>query len=453
MEISQDKQLELLRWLLTTLDSQWLSKAASAFSPAEASRLGGRIRSTMGRTEMKAILSLLGKNKVANLSEAAQVVQAYINLAYGERGFNGSFRPVTYPGGQQRLEIEVRRFSGLDAIKKVAQAAGERPGLAAETLWSTWFEALLPDDQVEVLVQSGSGENAPDLIIVTVASESFVPPLEPVPVKEEKKEKEVKEELSPIAALLQIPLEEMTASPASQANPLHPAPAATPNPQPGWPSSTSMTGNGNQNPPASPNPARPVIGAEEPGANRQVAGALNQRLSQTRTPGQEENRLPPGTPPALQTQGEGVTAGGPVAPQALRVDPGTGRPLFAEDFEETAKKNVEKRKAKKEMPFMSRFLISKEAKELLAQSENDQPVELFSLATGIESIVQRMIAEENMRQPGTITTPVHVVDGPDGALEIHVGSQIYGSVGEVPPGPVLNLLQRAVAEWTDKQGI
>ena len=416
-DINRDKQFELLRWLFTSLDGQWLSRTAGVYGPGEASKLNGRVHNALGRTAMKAMLSLVGKSKADNLTEATEIIKTYLNLVYGERGFNGSFRPVVRAQGQERLEIEVVRFSAMDGIKKVAQAAGERVGLAAEGLWSTWFETLLPDEQVEIAIRSNG--NSPDLISVTVASESFVPLLE----MEE-------EELSPIAALLQLPLEPNQ-------------PASPPPPQPESQNSAPYIANGNT---SNPQPsAAPMIGAGEPGADRSRAGALNQRLSRPPEPNEALSQTPVSNPAPEQS-------GAPWVPSSvLRVNPTSGRPLFAEDMEEDAKKSIEKRKAQKGLPLMSRLMLSKEAKEMIQNSGDVQPVQPFSLASGIEAILQRLINQEQIRMPGSIPVPVHVVGGPDGELQIHVGPQVYGSVGDVPPGRIKELLQQAVNEWMESQ--
>jgi hypothetical protein len=207
------------------------------------------------------------------------------------------------------------------------------------------------------------------------------------------------------------------------------------------------------NPTPSPQPEpeipNPVIGASESGADRKVAGALNQRLARLLKPTDNSDQLPPGTPPALQSQAAPTW----VPTNALRVNPDSGRPLFSENLDDEVKRSVERRKSQKGMTFMSRLMLSKEAQEMLKGSEDEKPVQLLSLAGGVEINLQRLLGQELVRQPGSITEPVHVVDGPDGDLQIHVGRQVYSSVGEVPPGRILELLQQAVAEWMDSQGV
>ncbi len=454
-EINRDKQLELLRWLLTAQDAQWLAKTAAVYNPVEASRLNGRVRSTMGRTEMKAILTLVGKNKADNLSDAAQIVQTWLALAYGERGFSGTFRPIQNNAGMSRLEIEVLRFTALDAAKKLAQSSGERPGLVAESFWSAWFETLLPDEQVEISVRSGA--NNTDIITVAMASAN----LEEPPV----------EELSPIAAALQIPFDPVNNSSDSfAASSSAPTPNnATPAPNPNIPQNYPFTSGYvykpgvepaaigysgpvemplSALPPSPPLESKPTMSGSDAGADRRNAGSLNQRLAR-KTPPVSADKLPPDAPPALQNQ----ESKPPVPAAALRLDPETGRPLFSEDYDETAKRNIEKRKAQqKGLPLVSRLMLSKEAKELMQQGGEVVPIQPFSLTGGIESIFQRLIMDENNRQPNSITTPAHVVDGPEGDLQIHVGTQVYGSVDEVPPGRIRELLQEAVARWMESQG-
>ncbi|MEI6044229.1 MAG: hypothetical protein WCS37_07540 [Chloroflexota bacterium] len=443
-EIHRDKQIELLRWLLTTLDGQWLSKIAAVSGPSEASKLNGRVHSTLGRTEMKAMLALLGKNQAENLGQAADILKTYLSIAYGERGFSGIFRPVVKTGeGQERLEIELRRFTALDAIRKVAQAAGEPVGLATEGLWSAWFETLLPQEQVEVNLRSDGV--TPDLVVITTASAHFIAA--------------ITEDFSPIASVLQIPLEQIESPAASSSS----APVSQPTPTE-WPSaaekpsgfpftqsytyrpevasnSYSSLPETSHPPEAPPTPeiAKPVSNAPELGLDRK-AGTLNQRLSRLQKP-TDSSEIPPA----------GSLAPPPVPTNTLRVNLDSGRPLFSEDLEADVKRSVERRKAQKGLPLISRIMLSKEAKEMLKESGDEKPIQPFSLASGIEMILQRLINQELARQPGSITEPVHVVNGPEGFLQIHVGVRVYESVGEVPPGHILDLLQQAVAEWMDSQ--
>lgn len=447
-EISRDKQFELLRWLLTAQDSQWLSKMAAAYGPAEAVKLDGRVRSTLGRTEMKAMLALLNKSRAANLNEAAEIVQAYLGIAYGERGFVGTFRPVQDSGQQARLGVEVARFTALDTVKKAAQASHERSELVSQTCWTAWFETLLPEAQIAVSVQTGP--NATELIVVTATTASFG--------------LTDAEELSPIAAALQIPLEHSIPAPISnQITPPPDQPTAVTAPPPsakpeGYPFTSGYVyrpdaepapinsdGSGMSLPQAIlPPDAPPIIGANAPGVEPITGGSLNQRLSRLQKTEPAPEMLPPDVPPALQNQAE--TSAVPFS--VLRLDPASGRPLFQGNLDEEVKRSVEKRKiTQKSLPLMSRLMLSKEARELMQQNVDEKPLAGLSLPIGVEANLQRLIIQD-----GSLREAVHVMDGPDGELQIVVGPRTYGSVGEVPEGRVRELLQQAVEEWTTSQG-
>jgi hypothetical protein len=139
----------------------------------------------------------------------------------------------------------------------------------------------------------------------------------------------------------------------------------------------------------------------------------------------------------------------PVSPEALplvRFDTKTAKPLFSEDVERKVKENVERRELKRNK-LMQKIFISKEARDLLDKGAEQEIVPEFSLATGIENVLQQLIARENKLIPDSITDIVHVVAGPDGELQIQVGARIYSAISDVPESRVKQLLQQAVAEW------
>lgn len=64
----------------------------------------------------------------------------------------------------------------------------------------------------------------------------------------------------------------------------------------------------------------------------------------------------------------------------------------------------------------------------------------------IEEILQDHIA----RRPAPLPYEVHVRTGPDDALQIRVGSDIYGSPDEVPDPEIRELIRAAVSEWESR---
>jgi len=71
------------------------------------------------------------------------------------------------------------------------------------------------------------------------------------------------------------------------------------------------------------------------------------------------------------------------------------------------------------------------------------PPEAPTLADQIEEILQALVA----RQLPPPAEELHVINGLDGGLEIHLGSRVYHSMEDLPPGPAKELLQAAVAHW------
>ncbi len=71
------------------------------------------------------------------------------------------------------------------------------------------------------------------------------------------------------------------------------------------------------------------------------------------------------------------------------------------------------------------------------------PPRALTLADQIEEILQVLVA----RQSPPLAEELHVIDGQDGSLEIHLGSRVYRNVEDLPPGHAKELLQAAVAHW------
>lgn len=71
------------------------------------------------------------------------------------------------------------------------------------------------------------------------------------------------------------------------------------------------------------------------------------------------------------------------------------------------------------------------------------PPRALTLADQIEEILQGLVA----RQSPPLAEELHVINGQDGGLEIHLGNRVYHNVEDLPPGHVKELLQAAVAHW------
>jgi hypothetical protein len=359
----------------------------------------------------------VGKNKSDNLADAVEIIKTFLQLAYGEKGFIGQFK-----NGQSanRIEIEISKWTLLDNLKKAAGGATESLSLTTELLWSSWFETLLPNTQIEVSGQfAGSGGRNTDWFSVVCFSEEeghWLPANEPappavIPVAAPVAPPPV--EISPIAAALQIPLVEKTTESTDYTSYTPPTHAFNiprpPTPEP----SASVT---------LPAPATPPA---------PVGGSLSQRLASKR-----QNETPTVEPVAPT----------PEAAPLIRYDNKTAKPLFTEDVDKKVKENVERSELKRNK-LMQKLFISKEARELLEKGASQEAVPEFSLAQGIENVLQQLIIRENNLIPDSIPETVHVVAGPDGELQIQVGNRIYSAISEVPESRVKQLLQQAVQEW------
>ncbi|HEX2914233.1 MAG TPA: hypothetical protein VH186_25765 [Chloroflexia bacterium] len=459
-QINTDKQLDILRWMIYSLDGQWLARTSAVYGPEEASKLNTRVRASFGKLEMKALLALLGKKQAANLSDAAEMLKAYFTLAFGERGFQGQFKPViASPGGSARLEVEVQKLVALESLKKAAQQAKEDPALACELLWNSWLETLLPEASLQITIRSLP---AGELYQIDSLAEIFTSPL-PVPTAistpastvPEPVSTENEEGLSPIAAALRIPLDQVAPSASTG-----PAPVSDPY------ASNSFSFNSPPPPLASDTRpgAVPPIGESEVSGQRPGSG-LSRRI-RLQSSGSDNSALEPSglnsypaeTTPAWQPES---FAGQPTwesshpdstvpPPASLGLDPNTGRPLFSSTPESEAKDALRSYKSRN-LPLMSRMFMSKEARELFAKSSEQPVVRPVSIAANVDLILQRKLAQARMAQPGSYPEDIRVVGGMDGGVQIVIGNRTYDSVSDVPAGPIRAILNAAVEEWSESQ--
>ncbi len=467
--IDPQKQTEVLRWLMFAWDGQWQARALALYGPVEASRLSARVRSAFGKVEMRALLSLVGKERAVNLADAAGLLETYFNFVWGERGFQGRFLPPeTAPNGTPRMTVQVRQMTALESLKKAAQSAGEDPSLACEMLWSAWLETLLPDSQVQVTARLGDNYDQFQIDNLGEALPNPVPfpgrevaPASPNP-KSPHLPDEADFEESPIAAALQIPLERVA--------PGHTGELSQPNmddPYASGPASYSPPPGSTGNSPGpdslryAPAPStnnlfstQQLIGAGEPGADHNLlrrggTGGLTSRLQQ-----KAENAQPS---EAQQAQARRVTPPPQAAPLPAipdfqpapfgpyQNDPATGRPLFSTDPEEEARSKVLR---SKNLPLMSRLFMGKEARELIDRGKDEPMVHLSSIAEKVDFILQRRMAQARMANPGQFLESVRVTGGPEGALEILIGNQRFSSIDQIPPGPTLGIIRQAVEEYS-----
>ncbi|MDB5081271.1 MAG: hypothetical protein JWP00_3195 [Chloroflexi bacterium] len=454
--IDPRKQTEVLRWLMSALDSQWQARTLALYGPVETARLSTRVRSAFGKVEMKALLALVNKERAANLADAVELLETFFTFVWGERGYQGRFLPLdTVSSGMTRLTIHVQRMTALDSLKKAAQAAGEDPALPCEMLWSAWFETLLPDQQIQVTARLSEGydEFQIDMLDETLLNPPAFPAafsaIPEVRTPAAALPDDADFENSPIAAALQIPIEQVA---RAAANGDLAATASLNDPYASGPASYSpppvTTGAANNSPVPSQNnilSSQQRSGTAEPGAHENLSrrggtGGLTSRLQQ------KAESAHPSTPESTgQTPAWNTTPPGPpvLPPQA---DPQTGRPLYSGDPEEEARSRVLRSKS---LPLMSRLFMTKAGRELYERGRDEPLVQLSTIAEKVDLVLQRRMAHAREVYPGQFPDQVRVIGGPDGALQIMVGNQRYQSLDQVPAGPVLDIIKQSVEEWSE----
>jgi hypothetical protein len=448
--IDKDKQLDIMRWLMYAWDGQWLGRTAAVYGAGEAAKMNSRVRSAFAKIEMKGLLALVGKKQADNLSDAAEMLRTYFDLVFGERGFQGRFSPVAAaPGGGSRLEIQVVKLTALDSLKKVAQAANEPATGACELLWTTWFESLLPDAQLQVASRS---ENGYEVYHVVSLAEQF----------------------TATPDLFDVPMPAEFARPVAPApvvvapSPVQPLPANVPNMPPALPklepptpspvsfSASSPIAEALQIPmeQVKPPEARPagLIGGSEPGATVNQQSGMGGRLLGNAPAPLSFADLVPGNPPAQAQTAPPPAFVAPVAPAgtplpSLGVDT-SGRPLFSGDLQEEAKMRAIRTKNKTQGGF-GRLFMSKQARELMDKAVDEPVMQVTSVAAKVDSVLQPKLQAARQLNPGVYPEIVRVVGGPEGELQIVVGNQVYQSVNDMPPGPVQDIIRQAVDEWSE----
>jgi len=403
-EIKPERQLELLRWLISFQDAQWLIKATAALGSSDALKLNSKVRNALAKTEMKAILALVGKSKADNLADAFEILKTFLSLVYGERGWKGEFRLFS----EYQAEIEVSSWSLTDTLRKATNSGTEAFSFAVEMLWNGWFEMLLPDTHVEISSKlSGTNGRTSDLFSITCFSEAFAVSNQPTVVNPPVLES------NPVAEALQILLEDEKPETA---------------PVPSLVDYTTYT------PPVAVRQPTPVLPTEQPDNKPMHGGTLSQRLANKRPSASETN---PQQSPGNETAPSNIVP---------LYDPKNARPLYSVDLEQKTKDAIGRGELKRNK-LMQKLFLSKEARELLENAADEAPVPAFNLAAGIEGILQNLIAERNYTSPGYISEEVHVIGGAEGELQILVGKRVFGAVSEVPPGHIRELLDEAVTRW------
>lgn len=516
-EINQERQLELLRRLLFAWDGQWFLKSAAAFGPDEALKVNARVRAAYGRLEMKAMLALLGQEKAASLADSLAIIKSYHQIAFSHNPILSGVHLVasgTNGGGRGKALVALNRCVALDNAKRSALPVSPSDSncIYCQMLWTTWFENLLPDAQIEVVFESQPVQGAAHGILAVtsfhaptaspVAEAATIPnqnpfmtaptsypagfsvpanPItQPTPASQPLPPQNVPTYSDPATVYPPSLSPNQPANyPPSQSTPTsdpylntayssnsmpdsysYPPNEPAPNPySTSYPPTQQVSYSPEPNyPPATPATpsATPLIGGNEVGANNSRAiapsGSLRQRLQQNREPNT------PTVPNVPSVSNQPVPPPPPVNPDepmlvpTVHIDPTTGRPLFNGDMERLIETGVKSSK-KKSLNLISRVMLSKEAQQLLKESANNPvpPVVPMTLANSIDTILQRLIINEQNERPGSIVGIVRVSNRPSGDLLIQVGSIYYDSVDAIPPGRTKELLQQAISLWYESQ--
>lgn len=497
-EINQERQLELLRRLLFAWDAQWFLKSAAAFGPDEALKVNARVRAAYGRLEMKAMLALIGQEQAANLADSLEVIKTYHQIAFSHNPILSGTHLVASDtnGNRGKALVALARCVALDNAKRSALpvSPSDTNCIYCQMLWTTWFENLLPDAQIEVVFEAQSMQGAPHGVLTVTCYRATsstaatfetpaVPaynPFMPPPTNNIATPAAVYPDVPPVTPVAPSPnspyyAQNLPVAPSSdlpsyyaQSLPFVPSPdlpSADLSYPPAYPPSepipsSYVNAEASYPPPlpVAPPPAAPLIGGNEvatPATNRAAApsGSLRQRLQQNRDAAQSNvSNIGKQAASPLNSPVSKANSDEPMLVPTTHIDPVTGRPLFSGDMERLIDSGVKNTK-KRSLNLISRVMLSKEAQQLLKESADNPtpPVVPMTLANSIDTILQRLLIAEQNERPGYVSGVVRVSNRPNGDLQIQIGSNYYDSVEAVPPSRIKDLLQQAVSLWYETQ--
>ena len=82
-DLPEEDRVRLLGGLLLAWDGQWFLKTVEEFGLEAGVRLNGRVRSSFGRIEMKAMLKALGKEQADSIEDAIRIITTYSRMLLG----------------------------------------------------------------------------------------------------------------------------------------------------------------------------------------------------------------------------------------------------------------------------------------------------------------------------------------------------------------------------------
>jgi hypothetical protein len=153
--VPAEKRARMLALLAMAWDGQWFLKVYDAYGWEAAARLNAQVRAAFGRIEMRRMLHALGKRAAADLEDAVRIIQSYFREVLAA-GFDAEF---TWDG--DRVEVTVTRCAALAGSQRAGLERRDQACVACHGLWPAYFDVLLPDTPVEVVLREQMGRGAP----------------------------------------------------------------------------------------------------------------------------------------------------------------------------------------------------------------------------------------------------------------------------------------------------
>jgi hypothetical protein len=153
--IPEARKVRMLRKLALYWDGQWFLNSVQKFSLEEAIELNAIVRNAFGRIEMRTILQAVGKKQADDLPDALRMIATHVHLLLGP-GVKADWQM-----GDASARVLVRRCAVFEGAKRANLPRHDQACVTCETLWDTWFQALLPEAQITVQYPQRQGKGDP----------------------------------------------------------------------------------------------------------------------------------------------------------------------------------------------------------------------------------------------------------------------------------------------------
>jgi hypothetical protein len=153
--ITDARKAKMLRKLALYWDGQWFLNSVQKFGLDEAIELNAIVRNAFGRIEMRIMLQTVGKKQADDLPDALRMIATHADLLLG------SSAKVDYQVGDGSARILVHRCTVFEGAKRANLPRHDQACVTCETLWETWFQALLPEARITVRYPQRQGKGAP----------------------------------------------------------------------------------------------------------------------------------------------------------------------------------------------------------------------------------------------------------------------------------------------------